>query len=263
MPTVPSDARRPRSTVVQQVASVGVLILLPLIAYAVGLLLLSLHAEGDSRARFLREMTETQVHALDRRLESYAALLDFAAARVRDFRGRIPADCTLIFTRLAEAMDLVEGGGYAGPDGAYRCAAPEARMELSIAERPHFQEAAAGRRFVISTRVVSRVTGLPTVFIARRIDDDQGAFAGVVQFAVRPESLTEVLMPASQGPIQVQLVDRSGSPMASSPALPEAGGSGASRAAGAEGRSARIVGGERLSEARTIRFRDVEVDAWW
>lgn len=244
---VPSDARRPRSTVLQQVASVGILALLPLLAYAVALLLLSLRADEDSRAQFLREVSQTQVQALQIRLGTYADLLDLAAEQLPALGGGAGPDCSALFERLARTQRWIVGGGYVAADGAYRCATPPARLELSVAHRPHFADAAAGARMVVSQSVVSRVTGEPTVFLARRLEDRAGGFAGVVQFAVRPEALTEVLLPATGGPIQVRLVSVNGAPVAAS------GGAPASAALHV------APPAQAVSETRRVRFRDVDV----
>ncbi|MBB5273855.1 PAS domain S-box protein [Quisquiliibacterium transsilvanicum] len=247
MSMVPSDARRPRSTVVQQVASVGILALLPLLAYAVALLLLSFRADEDSRAQFLHEVAQTQVQALQLRLATYADLLDLAAEQLPALGVDARTGCSELFERLARTQRWIVGGGYVSADGSYRCATPPARLELSVAHRPHFADAAAGARIVVSQSVISRVTGEPTVFLARRLEDGAGRFAGVVQFAVRPEALTEVLLPASGGPIQVRLVSVNGAPVASS--------GGAPVSAALHGSPA----GREFSETRRVRFRDADV----
>ena len=231
----------------QQVASVGIFALLPLLAYAVALLLLSFRAEEDSRAQFLHEVAETQVQALQLRLATYADLLDLAAEQLPALGGDAGPGCSALFERLVRTQHWIVGGGYVAADGDYRCATPPARLELSVAHRPHFADAAAGARMVVSQSVVSRVTGEPTVFLARRLEDPAGGFAGVVQFAVRPEALTEVLLPASGGPIQVRLVSVNGAPVAASGGAPA---------------SAALHGGQdaqEVSETRRVHFRDVDV----
>ncbi len=245
---VPSDARRPRSTVVQQVASVGILALLPLLAYAIGLLLLGLRADGDSRARFLHEVAETQVHALRLRLDAYADLLEFTAGRAQAYGDRNIRGCNEFFESMTASLNWMVGGGRIGPDGIQVCGSPTARLETAVADRAHFLRAAAGAPLVISPSVVSRATGEPTVYLARRLEDRDGVFAGVVQFAVRPEALTEVLLPAAGGQIQVRLVDRNGAPVAH---------------VAAPGRTSAqaplIALVPSMTETRRIRFRDVDI----
>ena len=231
----------------QQVASVGILALLPLLAYLVALLLFSFRAEEDGRAQLLKEVAETQVQALQLRLAGFADLLDLAAAQLRESGAAAGPDCSALFERLARTQKWIVGGGYAAADGSYRCAAPPERLSLSVAHRSHFAEAAAGARLVVSAGIISRVTGQPTVFLARRLEDEAGRFAGIVQFAVHPEALTEVLLPASGGPIQVRLVGVNGAPVASS------GGAPAAAPLHGDAPSA-----ER-SETRRVLFRDVEV----
>lgn len=231
----------------QQVASVGILALLPLLAYAVALLLLSFRADEDSRAQFLREVALTQVQALQLRLATYADLLDLAAEQLPALGGDAGAGCSALFERLARTQHWIVGGGYVAPDGRYRCATPPERLELSVADRAHFVDAAEGAHMVVSQSLVSRITGEPTVFLARRIEDSAGAFAGVVQFAVRPEALTEVLLPTSGGPIRVRLVGVNGALVAASGGAP----SDAALHGTPDAREA--------SETRRVRFRDVDV----
>ena len=91
---------------------------------------------------------------------------------------------------------------------------------LNIAAREHFraQIAVDNKRLYIASPWISRATGIPNIFLSRRVNDGEGNFAGIVGAGLRQDYLASVYSTLELNPDHVILLLRQdGAPLARVP----------------------------------------------
>ncbi|MEN6484143.1 MAG: PAS domain S-box protein [Syntrophobacteraceae bacterium] len=95
--------------------------------------------------------------------------------------------------------------------GGVIVASTEPRLAgIDLSDRPYFQEIVAGRNWVVSDLIISRVTWQPFFTISRGFRDGSGVLAGVAVIAVLPEMLDGVLGVDRSGGANVYVADTKG-----------------------------------------------------
>ena len=116
--------------------------------------------------------------------------------------GRIEPDHMTLLKKihnLPEAVSIIVVADAAGNLTFSTAPLPEA---LTIAHREHFKvhlPADSGQLY-IATPLVSRATGIPSIFLSRRVNDSQGNFAGVVALGLDSGHLANVFRSLELGP---------------------------------------------------------------
>lgn len=123
---------------------------------------------------------------------------------------------------LAEQLTLpfFDQFSVADKEGNVTYSAVPLTAPLNIAAREHFrvQIAADNKRLYIAPPWISRATGVPNIFLSRRVNDGEGNFAGMVGVGLRQEYLASVYSTLELNPDHVILLLRQdGEPLARVP----------------------------------------------
>ena len=97
-----------------------------------------------------------------------AATLLRVLARVPDIRVPLARPCHALLRRVEEDHQRIGILSVIGSDGRVACNSRDEQPSLALADRPYFQQAMAARtdELILSTPVMSRMTGKPTIVAA-------------------------------------------------------------------------------------------------
>lgn len=103
-------------------------------------------------------------------LEAAARILSTAAA-APTVRSLKEPDCTAYLRRVQETIPSAGATAVADPNGTIRCSA---WTDVSVADRPYFQEALGSGDLIVGTYTIGRGSGDPILPLALRFEADQG-----------------------------------------------------------------------------------------
>jgi PAS domain S-box-containing protein len=157
----------------------------------------------------------------DQFIESARYLLT-AAAQFPEVLNLDPEGCSARMRELLRQFPSIAGIGAVGLDGIPFCSGRDSVANISIADRPYFQEAVRNRSLEISGYVIGRQTGRPHLNFAYAAVDAAGEVRAVVILAVSLERLSRDLsatpLPAGAS---ISLIDWAGVLLASAPPAPD------------------------------------------
>lgn len=173
-------------------------------------------------ARVIGESLDGSVHLVD------LALLE-AKDEIEDQLGRrriTEADVETFLERLRARLPFVGGVRTADREGRirYGLASAATPAPVNVADRDYFLRARAGAddALVVSSPLVSRVTGRRSLVFARRLSRPDGSFDGIVYAVVELEQFTRVIAGVDVGRLgAVVLRDAGMALVARFPARPE------------------------------------------
>jgi signal transduction histidine kinase len=195
------DPRRHARAVSREIVAVGVIIILVMWS-AVAISILSAREAAMDRTRsegsnlaaaFADEMT----HILD----GVAGAMELIAERMRAARGQFDIYAWAHEIPLLSSATIQ--GGVIGPDGRLVSTTLDPAPEpIDLSDREHFRVHADGTAhgIFIGKPVSGRVSRQVTINVTRRVDAEDGAFLGVVMFALAPANLTTLNTSIDLGP---------------------------------------------------------------
>ena len=114
----------------------------------------------------------------------------------------------------ADENPEVKAFRWVSPDGKFIASADSRDLGVSIADRPYFQQIRAGKEWAVSDLLNDRVTGVPTLVVARGIRDAAGQLEGIIVATIDLSRLSAIFSPiadAERG--RHVLFDRQGHPV--------------------------------------------------
>jgi PAS domain S-box-containing protein len=88
---------------------------------------------------------------------------------------------------------------WVSPEGKIVASTDLKAIGLDISDRPHFQKIKDGKPWSISDLLIDRTSGNRVFYIARRINDAQGKFLGVITATTDPKEFNSQLTPLRKG----------------------------------------------------------------
>lgn len=100
-------------------------------------------------------------------------------------------DCHVLFEKLLKENSTFAIVGMLDARGNVICSAPATKGPTNLAERTFFQRALATQHFVVGDFVQGRISGKPTLHMARPVFNEAGLVTGVVYIGVDLKALSE------------------------------------------------------------------------
>jgi PAS domain S-box-containing protein len=157
----------------------------------------------------------------DQLIESSRYLLT-AVAQFPEVQNLDRQGCSARMRELLRQFPTIAGIGAVGLDGVQFCPATDSAADISIADRPYFQQAVRNKSLAISGYIIGRRSGRPHLVFAYPALDAGGAIRAVVVLGVSLDRLSESLLatPLPSG-ATVRLVDGAGILLARAPPAPD------------------------------------------
>ena len=110
-----------------------------------------------------------------------------------------------LFVQSAKGYPSIRFYSWVNPQGQTVTSSEPKAVGLEVGDRPYFQQIVQGKDSAVSDLLIGRVTGQPTVIIARAVRDAQGNLLGAMLASVDPQQLGGELRVrlAEQGSIDI------------------------------------------------------------
>lgn len=147
----------------------------------------------ENLTRSLAQHAASTFKAPDVALGGMADLLKYQAPQERRFNAYL--------REMTREMPQLRFIGVFDQDGAWRYHSLEERPTYSNADRPYFayHRDSSSTKLLISGPIGSRLTGLPTIILSKRISTPTGQFAGVIVAAIDCEFFSSFFSSFSVG----------------------------------------------------------------
>jgi len=170
-------------------------------------------AENEALA-YLELVAEKQAE----QIKTVEQLLD-VLAKVPAVYGLEAGACTSLFKDILDKTPQLANIGLADRQGNLICSGTPFSGRINVADFYYFQQALAAKRFVAGEYAVGRVTGKPSLHLARPLLNGEGEVTAVLYAALGLKQFNEMLIAESRllPGAAVALVDRQGRVLARMP----------------------------------------------
>ena len=121
-------------------------------------------------------------------------------AQTEGIQRQYNGECQVLFQRLLDENPMFAVVGALDAQGNVFCSAPAIHETINLAERPFFQRALASKSFAIGEYTQGRITGKPTLHLARPVLNEAGMVTAVVYVGLDLRAMSEfgtrVMLPA-------------------------------------------------------------------
>ena len=121
-----------------------------------------------------------------------------------------PTDFTRLLQESARNIPAVRDFFWFSPQGRILLSSTPEAVGMDGSDRDWFKKIAAGKEWVVSDLLKSKLTGKPTFAICRGYRDENGVLLGLVVAVIIPESLDSVLGFERRGDAGVSILDSKG-----------------------------------------------------
>jgi diguanylate cyclase (GGDEF)-like protein len=163
------------------------------------------------------EVVELALRGTDAQREVIASVRSLLqiVGRVHRKMPADPAGCKQFLTALTGNVAWLRALAVTGIDGKIKCSTDSDGVGLSIADRPHFQNAVRTKDFVLSDYMVIRLHQWPSLIATYPALADDGAIDGVVLAVINLKWIGELIDDAAQrSGASILLLDGAGTLMA-------------------------------------------------
>ncbi len=163
----------------------------PLLALLIHSAVMDERREIAAAGETARQLATLAAQQQDDTLSETRTLLS-ALARVAAIQPDAGERCSLLLASVVADHPQLRALAVAGLDGIVTCASHPAPIGISIKGQSYFEQALAESGFFLSGRVMSRVTGLPTLFAAAPIPSEGASNAGVIVASLKLDFFARV-----------------------------------------------------------------------
>ncbi len=182
------------------------------------------YTESEAR-RFRQHLVEDEAMRLVRLVSSEQQRIIEAAEQVLDtlaasppVQDNVPELCQRLLAGVLHQSPRYNTGGVIGLDGHIRCAPGPFDPAIDLSYRPHFRLALQTGGFVIGEYAVGRMSGRPSIHVAKAFRNQDGEVAGVIDLALDLEWLGQQLDRLPMPPAATAFIaDRNGTILARRP----------------------------------------------